>query len=79
LFFSRGLTLRSQPQTLSRDTLKFWATNGASTHQVIGFGMASLRESLTSAKSFDMVFTPRIDNWQGDSSVILEAKDIFFK
>jgi single-stranded-DNA-specific exonuclease len=79
LFFSRDLSLRSQPQTLSRDTLKFWSTNGKLTHQVIGFGMGSLKESLMLAKSFDMVFTPRIDNWQGDSSVILEAKDMFFK
>lgn len=79
LFFSRDLVLRGQPQTLSRDTLKFWAIGGTLTHQVIGFGMASLKNSLCAAKSFDMVFTPRIDNWQGDSSVILEAKDIFFK
>lgn len=79
LFLSRDLSLRSQPQTLSRDTLKFWATDGTTTHQVIGFGMGSLKDSLLAAKSFDMVFTPRIDTWQGDSSVILEAKDLFFK
>jgi single-stranded-DNA-specific exonuclease len=79
LFYTRNLTLKNTPQTLSRDTLKFWVSDGSITYQAIGFGMASLRESLLGAASFDLIYSPRMDNWQGENSFILEAKDIFFK
>lgn len=79
LFLSRSLKLKSRIQELSRDTLKFWVTDGDFTHQVIGFGMAPLKESLEAAEEFDLVYTPRLDTWQGESSLILEAKDIFLK
>ncbi|MDD2680025.1 MAG: single-stranded-DNA-specific exonuclease RecJ [Candidatus Omnitrophica bacterium] len=79
LFYTRGLKLKGEPQSLGRQTLKFWVSDGAVTFQVIGFGMASLLPSLIEAKSLDIVYTPRMDNWQDDSSLILEARDIFFR
>ena len=79
LFFTRNLKLKSQPQSLSRDTLKFWVTDGSATFEAIGFGMGSFREDLLNASSFDLVYTLKIDNWQDSESVILEAKDIFFR
>ena len=79
LFYTRALQLKGQAQSLGRETLKFWATDGVTTHQVIGFGMAGLLNSLTQAESFDLVYTPKIDSWRQDESLILEAKDIFFK
>ncbi len=79
LFYTRALKLKGQAQSLSRETLKFWATDGMTTCQVIGFGMSSLLHTLTQAESFDLVYTPKIDNWRQEESMILEAKDIFFK
>jgi single-stranded-DNA-specific exonuclease len=79
LFYTRGLKLKGQVQSLSRETLKFWATDGMTTCQVIAFGMAGLLNSLMQAQSFDLVYTPKIDSWRQDESLILEAKDIFFK
>jgi len=79
LFYSRNLKLKGEPQVLSRDTLKFWVTDGVITYPVIGFGMASFKQSLLSAVSLDLVYLLKIDTWQGDESIILEAKDIFFK
>ncbi len=79
LFFTRGLKLKGEPKSLARETLKFYVTDGKDTREVIGFGMNSLKTSLQEAKSFDLIFTARMDNWQGEPSVILEAKDIFFK
>jgi len=79
LFYTRALKLKGQVQSLSRETLKFWATDGVVTCQVIGFGMSSLLNSLTQAESFDLVYTPRIDSWRQEESMILDAKDIFFK
>lgn len=77
LFYTRGLKLKGEPLTLSRETLKFWVTDGNSTFQAIGFGMSGFRDSLMNSASFDLVYYPRIDNWQDDSSVILEVRDIF--
>jgi single-stranded-DNA-specific exonuclease len=79
LFYTRSLKLKSQVQLLSRGTLKFWATDGITTLEVIAFGMSNLRESLLAADTFDLVYTPKIDSWRQEESMILEAKDIFFK
>ena len=79
LFYTRNLKLRGDPQVLSRDTLKFWISDGAAVYQAIGFGMGSFRDSLTAADCFDLVYSPRIDSWNGQTSVILEARDIFFR
>jgi single-stranded-DNA-specific exonuclease len=79
LFYTRSLKLKGEPQKLARQTLKFWVSDGEKNVQVIGFGMESLAASLTEAKTIDIVYTLRMDNWQDNSSIILEAKDIFFK
>jgi len=79
LFYTRGLRLKGQPQVLSRDTLKFWVTNGEVTYPVIGFGMGSFSDSLINAQSLDLVYSLGIDTWRGNNSLILEVKDIFFK
>ncbi|HNW39536.1 MAG TPA: single-stranded-DNA-specific exonuclease RecJ [Candidatus Omnitrophota bacterium] len=79
LFYTRNLKLRGKVQLLNRGTLKFWATDGVTTLEIIGFGMSNLRESLLQAESFDLIYTPKIDSWRQEESLILEAKDIFFK
>ncbi len=79
LFYTRGLKLKNEPQVLSRDTLKFWVSDGVRTYQAIGFGMGSLKGSLMETDYFDLVYTFHQDNWQGRESVIMEVKDIFFR
>jgi hypothetical protein len=39
--------------------------------------MGSYLESLENADSLDLVYTLRIDSWQGEESVLLEVEDIF--
>jgi single-stranded-DNA-specific exonuclease len=79
LFYTKGLKLKGEPQTLTRETLKFWATDGSVTFQAIGFGMSSFKDGLINSAGFDLVYYPKIDNWQDDSSVILEVRDIIFR
>jgi single-stranded-DNA-specific exonuclease len=79
LFYTRNLKLKGQPQTLSRETLKFWVSDGSATYQAIGFGMSNFKDSLTNADYFDLVYTPRMDDWEGEASVLLEVRDIFFR
>jgi single-stranded-DNA-specific exonuclease len=79
LFYTRNLKLKGQAQRLSRDTLKFWVTDGITTYQAIGFGMGSFKDSLENAEDFDLVYSPRIDDWTGEPLVLLEIRDIFFR
>jgi len=79
LFYTESLKLKSSPQVLGRDTIKFWASDGTASYQVIGFSKASSLSSLINCSSFDLVYTPRFDCWQGESSIILEIKDLSFK
>ncbi|MDD3987404.1 MAG: single-stranded-DNA-specific exonuclease RecJ [Candidatus Omnitrophica bacterium] len=79
LFLTRKLKLKGEPRDLARETLKFYVSDGCYTREVIGFGMRALKNSLKEAEAFDMVYTARMDNWLNEASVILEAKDIFFR
>jgi single-stranded-DNA-specific exonuclease len=79
LFYTRNLKLKGQIRVLSRDTLKFWVSDGKFTYEAIGFGMVDIQSSLKQADCFDIVYLPRMDDWQGESSLILEVKDVFFK
>ena len=76
LFLTRDLRLKGQPRILSRDTLKFWVTDGTITHQAIGFGMGKFMEKLCGVESFDLAYNPRIDSWLGQESMILEVEEI---
>ncbi len=76
LFYSDHLRLKGSPQILGKNTLKFWASDGQATYQAVGFGLGYLKESLLMADSFDLIYTPRIDDWQGGNSICLEIKDI---
>ncbi|MFA6216562.1 MAG: single-stranded-DNA-specific exonuclease RecJ [Candidatus Omnitrophota bacterium] len=79
LFFTGNLRLKGQPRVMGRDTLKFWVTDGTVTYQAIGFGMGSFKDGLLAAEYFDMVYSPVLNNWQGEESLVLEIKEIFFK
>jgi len=79
LFLTRSLRLKGEPRILSRDTLKMWVTDGVCTYPSIGFGMGSLKESLMNTDIFDMVYSVKIDDWQGEFSLILEMKEAFIR
>ncbi len=79
LFYTRNLKRKGEPQVLGRNTLKFWVTDGDITYQAIGFGLGNFKDSLINADNFDLVYTPRMDNWQDEGSILLEIRDIFFK
>jgi single-stranded-DNA-specific exonuclease len=79
LFYTRSLRLKSEPQVLSRETLKFWVTDGRMAFEAIGFGMSGLKDNFTQSNSFDLVYTPRMDDWRDEPSVLLEVRDVFFR
>lgn len=79
LFFTRNLKLKGSPQVLGRGTLKFWVSDAEATYPVIGFGMSDFSDSLVKSNFLDLVYYPRIDDWQEKEEIILEAKEIFCK
>ncbi|MDD5044054.1 MAG: single-stranded-DNA-specific exonuclease RecJ, partial [Candidatus Omnitrophica bacterium] len=78
VFYTKGLKLKGQPQLFSRDTLKFWCTDGKFTYSAVGFGMGNLLSTLTEADSFELIYTPTLDTWQDRETLQLEIKDIRF-
>jgi single-stranded-DNA-specific exonuclease len=76
VFCSNGLKLRSQPRVVGRDTLKMWVTDGEVTCEAVGFGMAEFLEVISESKSFNLAYTPSLNNWQGTETVQLQIKDI---
>jgi single-stranded-DNA-specific exonuclease len=73
---SRNVRIKSRPTIVGRDTIKFWVTDSRLTCQVIGFGMADIFESVASADSLDIAFSPSLDTFSQPTTVQLELKDI---
>jgi len=76
LFFTRNLRLKSEPEVLSRNTLRFWVTDGKTTYKAVGFSMGLMKEEIRESDYFDLVYTPSIDNWHDCANIQLEIKDI---
>jgi len=79
LFYSRGLRLKGVPRLYSRDTLKFWATDGKFTYSAIGFRMGGLFDSLLNSREFDLVYRLKIDSWNGNESLLLQVEEMFLR
>ena len=79
LFYTRGLRLKGVPRLYSRDTLKFWVTDGKFTYQAIGFRMGNLLESLVSSGGLELVYRLKIDRWNGSESLLLEVEEMLLK
>ena len=52
------------------------AKDGATCHTAIGFGMADHLTMLDGAEFVDIVFTPKLNTWRGETTVQLQLKDI---
>jgi len=79
LFYTQNLKLKGMPQVLGKNTLKFWVTDADFTYPAVGFGIGHFKESLITADEFDLVYTPRLDNWDAQDNICLEVKDIFVR
>ena len=79
LFFTKNVSVKGVAQSLGRETLKMWVSDGVTTLPAIGFGMSGLKESIMASGSFDMVFTPRLDTWNENESIILQIEEIFLR
>jgi single-stranded-DNA-specific exonuclease len=76
LFYTRNLRLKSEPEVLNRNTLRFWVTDGETTYKAVGFSMGLMKEEIGESDYFDLVYTPSLDNWYDPANIQLEIKDI---
>ncbi|NTV28957.1 MAG: single-stranded-DNA-specific exonuclease RecJ [Candidatus Omnitrophica bacterium] len=76
LFATRRLLVKSRPQTMGKDTLKFWVTDGRMSVSAVGFGMAAENAGLQMGQAVDLVYTLGIDDWNKPAQVQLTIKDL---
>lgn len=76
VFCSKGLTVKSPPSLLGRDTIKFWVSDGLKTISAVGFGMGSFKDMVKLGGKVDLAYTLSIDDWNKAPTVQLMLKDI---
>ncbi|MBF0387640.1 MAG: single-stranded-DNA-specific exonuclease RecJ [Candidatus Omnitrophica bacterium] len=76
IFATRRLLVKSRPQLMGKDTIKFWATDGRVSFSVVGFGMGADCAELRMGQAVDIAYTLGIDDWNKAPQVQLMLKDI---
>jgi single-stranded-DNA-specific exonuclease len=76
LFCSKGLTVKSPPSLMGKDTIKFWVGDGAKTISAVGFGMGSFKDIVKLGAQVDLAYSLSIDDWNKAPVVQLMLKDI---
>ena len=76
VFATRRLVVKSRPQLLGRDTLKFWVTDGQVSVSAVGFSMAAEFGSLRMGEAVDIAYTLGIDDWNKAPTAQIMLKDI---
>jgi len=76
VFCSKGLTVKSIPALMGKDTIKFWVSDGTKTISAVGFGMGSFKDMVKMGAQVDLAYTLSIDDWNKAPTVQLVLKDI---
>lgn len=76
LFATRRLMVKSKPQVMGKDTLKFWVTDGRETVSAVGFGMGAEFGALKMGQAVDIVYTLGIDDWNKAPQAQIMLKDL---
>ena len=77
LLLSRNVTLVTPPHYVGGNHLKFWVKGERLHFQVIGLGWAGkLTERIRQGDKVDLVYTPRLENWEGEVREILHLRGL---
>ncbi len=79
VFCSRNLRLARPPRIIKNGHLKIWVTDGKSTFEAIGFGLAKDNDigfSLKKSPEIDLAYTVSFNTWQGVSMIQLKIADL---
>ncbi|OIO35629.1 MAG: single-stranded-DNA-specific exonuclease RecJ [Candidatus Omnitrophica bacterium CG1_02_44_16] len=76
IFVSRDLVVKSKPQLVGKNSLKFWVSDGELTYEAIGFGMKDFFGMVSEARPIDLAYCLGRDDWNSANLLQLEIKDI---
>jgi len=76
LFCTRQLVVKSAPQLMGKDTIKFWVTDGQTSVSAVGFGMAKYADLVRLGAQVDLAYELTIDDWNKSPTIQLKLKDI---
>ncbi|MCB9771233.1 MAG: single-stranded-DNA-specific exonuclease RecJ [Candidatus Omnitrophica bacterium] len=76
VFCSRQLVVKSAPQIMGKDTIKFWVTDGQASISAVGFGMAKYVDLVRPGQQVDLAYELTIDDWNKSPTIQLKLKDI---
>ncbi len=76
IFCTRGLTVKTVPAVMGKDTLKFWVSDGNKTCVAVGFGMGSMKDLVRLGQKVNVAYGLGIDDWNKAPVVQLNLKDI---
>ena len=76
IFCSRKVKVKSRPQILGRNTLKFMVEDGQYSISAVGFGMSNYEEMVRPGGYIDLAYEISIDDWNKAPTPQLKLKDI---
>ena len=76
VFCSRQLVVKSAPQIMGKDTIKFWVTDGQASISAVGFGMAKYVDLVRPGQQVDLAYELTTDDWNKSPTIQLKLKDI---
>ncbi len=77
LFLTRKVELVTSPKPLGNGHIKFWVKGKNLYFEVLGFGWENkLKDGLNKGDKIDMIYTPRVNNWEGEKTVVLLLKGL---
>lgn len=76
LFCSDGLKVRGRTSLIAGNHLKFWVTDGRLTCEAIGYNKAGKLPMFKGGENISLVYSPSINNWQGNLSIQLKIEDL---
>ena len=79
VFCTQNVRVFSAPQTLGKNTLKFWVSDGPFVFSAVGFGMGELKNQIQKGQSLDIAYELGIDDWNKAPAVQIVLKDIRLK
>jgi len=78
VFVSSDIVLRDEPRYLKKNGVKMWVRNDGVACEAISFRRNHL-DIPRVGQTFDIAYSPSINNWQGLDSIQLDLKDIRIK
>ncbi len=76
VFFSKSVQIKSPPEIVGANTLRFRVGDGTQVCQAIGFGKGDWFSQLRGVSTIDLAYTPSLNEWQGERFAELRIEDI---